>query len=75
MARVGFVTPAFLRQYRRHIYVGLAFVAMILTPADPFSMLIAFVPLIILFEISIILAQVMARQRKAAEEAAAQEAA
>ena len=42
----------------------------ILTPADPFSMLIAFVPLIILFEISIILAQVMVRQRKAAEDAA-----
>lgn len=52
LARVGIVTPAFLSHYRRHIYVGLAVFSMIITPADPFSMLLAFGPLVVLFELS-----------------------
>lgn len=63
LARIGIVTPAFLRHYRRHIYVALSIVAMLITPADPFSMLIALIPLLILFEISVWLAGVMALMR------------
>lgn len=59
LSRIGIVTPAFLRHYRRHIYVGLAVVAMVITPADPFSMLIALIPLLILFEASVWLSQIM----------------
>lgn len=68
MARVGIVTPAFLRHYRRHIYILLAFLSMIMTPADPISMLIALVPLIGLFEISIYIAHVMMMIRARSEE-------
>lgn len=67
LARIGIVTPAFLKHYRRHIYVGLAVVAMILTPADPFSMMAVFVPLIGLFEISYQLVKPMAYLRARAE--------
>ncbi len=63
LARVGIVTPAFLRHYRRHIYVGLAVLAMLMTPADVVSMLMALVPLIGLFEISIWVAGPMALMR------------
>lgn len=59
-ARVGLVQPAMLTAYRRHAYVGMAFGAMILTPNDGFTMLSAFVPLILLYEISIGLARPMA---------------
>ncbi len=59
-ARIGLVTPDMLRRYRRHAYVGLAFASMILTPADPFTMLMAFFPLIGLYELSIALAKPMA---------------
>jgi Tat protein translocase TatC len=59
-ARIGLVTPEMLRTYRRHAYVALAFAAMILTPADPFSMMAAFVPLIVLYEISVVVARPMA---------------
>lgn len=63
LARIGIVTPAFLRHYRRHIYVGLSVVAMVITPADPFSMLIALIPLVILFECSVWLSGIMALMR------------
>jgi len=59
-ARVGLVTPAWLQTYRRHAYVVLAVAAMVLTPADPYSMLIALVPLIGLYELSVALARPMA---------------
>jgi sec-independent protein translocase protein TatC len=73
LARVGVATPEFLKQYRRHIYVGLAFAAMILTPADPITMIVAYIPLLVLFEVSIWIAQVMALMRRNDEEAAEEE--
>jgi sec-independent protein translocase protein TatC len=67
LARVGIVTPAFLLHYRRHIWVGLAAAAMILTPPDPLSMLAVFFPLVLLFEISVLIARPMALLRARAE--------
>ena len=58
-ARIGVVTPEFLRLYRRHAYVGLAVASMVLTPPDPFSMMAAFIPLVGLYELSIALAKPM----------------
>lgn len=63
LARIGIVTPAFLRHYRRHIYVGLAVISMLITPADPFSMLMALAPLLLLFEVSVLVAGPMSRMR------------
>lgn len=58
LAAIGIVTPAFLRHYRGHAFVALAFLAAILTPSpDAFTMLIVLVPLWLLYEISIWLVQ------------------
>lgn len=65
LARIGVVTPAFLSHYRRHIWVGLAVFSMIITPTtDPFTMLAAMIPLVFLFEISVLVARLMARMRQ-----------
>lgn len=57
LARVGFVTAAFLKKYRRHAFVVILIAAAIITPTtDPFSLAIVTVPLYILFEASIWLA-------------------
>jgi sec-independent protein translocase protein TatC len=72
-ARVGLVTPGFLKKYRRHAYVILAFAAMVLTPADPVSMLLMLAPLVLLFELSILFASPMARLRQRDVEAEIQE--
>jgi len=67
LARVGIVTPAGLRQKRRYAIV-LAFVAAaILTPPDPLSQLGLAIPIILLYEISILCADVIERSKKQRE--------
>jgi sec-independent protein translocase protein TatC len=63
VTRVGLVTPAQLRQWRGYAYVLIAVVAALLPTIDPVSMLIEMVPLVILFELSIVLASLFGRSR------------
>jgi sec-independent protein translocase protein TatC len=66
LARAGLVTARGLRQKRRYAIV-LAFVAAaILTPPDPLSQLTLALPIIVLYEISILSARMVERQRIAA---------
>lgn len=51
----GFVTPAFLRKYRRHSFLVCAIAAALLTPGDVSSMLAMLAPLYLLFELGILL--------------------
>jgi sec-independent protein translocase protein TatC len=44
-----------LREYKRHAVVGLLVLSAVITPSgDPFSMMLVFVPLYLLYELSII---------------------
>jgi sec-independent protein translocase protein TatC len=54
LGKVGIITSAGLKQYRRYAYVGCTVVAAIITPSDPISMCAMAVPLLLLYEISII---------------------
>jgi sec-independent protein translocase protein TatC len=56
VTRLGIATPTQLRQWRRYAYLGIAVVAALLPSIDPVSMLIEMVPLVILFELSIVMA-------------------
>jgi sec-independent protein translocase protein TatC len=56
VTRLGIATPKQLRQWRRYAYLVIAVVAALLPSVDPVSMLIEMVPLIVLFELSIVLA-------------------
>lgn len=52
---MGLVTKYSLRKMRRYIYVGLAIFAAVITPTpDPFTMMILWVPLILLFEVGVV---------------------
>lgn len=55
LTRIGIVSPAFLRKYRRHAVVLLACLAAIITPPDIFSMILVMLPLYGLYELSIFL--------------------
>ena len=58
LSRMGLVTAAFLRQYRRHAVVVLLVLAAIIIPTgDPFTLMVVFVPLFLLYELSILLAR------------------
>ena len=54
MARVGLVTAAGLKKNRRYAIVGIFVAAEILTPPDIFSQCSLAVPLLVLYEISIV---------------------
>ena len=52
LSKAEVLTKSFFNKYRRHAIVVLMIIAAIITPADPFSMIILFIPLYALFETS-----------------------
>ena len=63
LAKVGVVDDKFLRKNRRWAIVILAVAAAVITPSqDAFSMLAMFIPLYILYEVSIVLAPLRAAE-------------
>lgn len=72
LTRLGLLGPAFLRQYRKHAYVVILIVAAIITPPDVTSQVLVTLPLVALFEGSILLsARTERRQMKLATTPAA----
>ena len=73
MARAGLVTAAMLAKQRRYAIVLVFVVAAVLTPPDIFSQLSLALPLMLLFEVSILSCKLIEKQRakREAEEAAA----
>ena len=62
VTRLGIFTPQQLAKNRGYVILGIAVVAAVATPTpDPFTMSIAMAPLIVLFELSILLARWIAR--------------
>ena len=57
-AKLGLVTASFLKRYRRHAIVANAVLAAALTPGqDPFSMILMAIPMVLMYEISILIAR------------------
>jgi sec-independent protein translocase protein TatC len=56
LSRIGIVTAAFLRKYRRHAFVVNLIVAAIITPPDVTSQILVSLPILLLYEVSILVA-------------------
>lgn len=56
LAKVGITSSAALRKYRRYAVLGMFVISAILAPPDPISMILLALPLMALYEISIIAA-------------------
>lgn len=69
LSMVGIVTPEGLSKYRRHAIVVIALVSAVMTPADPFTQIAMMLPLIVLYEGSILTIRVLRRRRNARLEA------
>ncbi len=67
LTRVGIVTSKMMRTYRKHAIVALAVLAAALPGVDPVSMIMEFIPLLVLYEFSIVLSK-MAERKSTAEE-------
>jgi sec-independent protein translocase protein TatC len=61
VTRLGIVSVEQLRANRRYAYLAMAILAAALPGVDPISMLIEMVPLLVLFELSILLARAFGR--------------
>jgi len=57
--RLGLIDHHLLRKGRRYSFLGIFIFAAVLTPPDPFSQLLFSVPLIVLYEISIVIIRFM----------------
>jgi len=64
LSKIGFTTPRGLKKYRKHAIVVLLIVAAILTPADPFSMILVAIPLLFLYEFSIGISKRVEKKRE-----------
>lgn len=63
LATLGLITADTLKRFRRHAIVGVAIASAVLTPADVLTMLMMMAPLLILYEISILLVALVGRRQ------------
>ena len=63
LAKLDVVTPMFLRKYRKHAIVAVLILAALITPPDIISQVIVAIPIMILYEISIILATRISKEK------------
>ncbi len=66
-AKLGIITPEFLRKYRKHAIVGVLILAAIITPPDLVSQVIVAIPIVLLYEISILVVARVDKNRKKEE--------
>lgn len=63
LTKIGLITPAFMRKYRKHAIVVIFIVAAIITPPDVFSQTLVAIPLLILYEVSIFISARVMKQK------------
>jgi len=64
LARVGFVDSEYLKKRRKYVVVIIFAVAAILTPPDPITQIGLGIPLLILYELSILSVKIMEKKKK-----------
>ncbi len=67
LSALGLVTPRFLKEKRRHAIVAITILASALTPGDLASTFLMIGPMLILYEVSIVLSRAIHRRREADE--------
>ena len=66
LARLGIISPEFLRSKRKHAVIAIMLLCMMVTPPDPGSMILVAVPMVFLYELSVWIAYVVAHKQKKA---------
>ncbi|MBB5180148.1 sec-independent protein translocase protein TatC [Planomicrobium koreense] len=68
LTRLGFITPMLMTKYRKYSYLVLVIIAAFITPPDIVSHMIVTLPLIVLYEFSIVIAKIGYRKFLKAEQ-------
>ncbi|WP_029033342.1 twin-arginine translocase subunit TatC [Salinimicrobium terrae] len=64
LTKIGLVTPEFLRKYRKFALVIVLILAAIITPPDILSQIIVAIPVLILYEVSIVISRIVTRKEE-----------
>ncbi|MEL0145945.1 MAG: twin-arginine translocase subunit TatC [Schleiferiaceae bacterium] len=67
LSKVGVVTPTLLKNYRRHAIVGILLLSAIITPPDIASQVLVTLPVLVLYQISIMVSRRVLKRKKAAK--------
>lgn len=67
--KIGLVTPEFLKKYRKHALVAVLILAAVITPPDITSQVLVALPIMVLYEISILISKRVIKKQKEEEEA------
>jgi sec-independent protein translocase protein TatC len=69
LTKIGLVTPSFLRKYRKISLVFVLILSAVITPPDIASQIIVAIPILVLYEVSIIISKIVVkRQEKEAKQ-------
>jgi sec-independent protein translocase protein TatC len=63
LSKIGMVTPEFLRKYRKYGIVIILILAAVVTPPDVVSQVMVAVPMILIYELSILISASVTRQK------------
>ena len=63
LSKIGIVTPALMKKYRKIMIVVIFLVAAIITPPDVFSQVMVAIPLCLLYEAGIVISAMVARRK------------
>jgi sec-independent protein translocase protein TatC len=64
LTKVGLVTPEFLKKYRKYALVIVLVLSAIITPPDIASQIIVAIPILILYQVSILISRIVVRNQK-----------
>jgi sec-independent protein translocase protein TatC len=64
LTKIGLVTPAFLKKNRKYALVIVLILAAIITPPDVASQIIVAIPVIILYQFSILISKIVIKKQK-----------
>jgi sec-independent protein translocase protein TatC len=63
LSKAGLVYPEFLKTYRRHAIIIIFIMAAVITPPDIFSLILVTLPLVVLYEIGIVISRRIEKQK------------
>ena len=65
LAKLGIVSAEFLRKYRKYAIVIVLIIAAIVTPPDVVSQITVAIPMLLIFEASVLIAALVEKRKKA----------
>jgi sec-independent protein translocase protein TatC len=68
LTKIGLVTPTFLRKYRKIAVIIVLIVAAIVTPPDVASQVIVAIPMLLIFEVSVIISAIVVKRQNKKEQ-------